>query len=572
MSMKASCAIMRAAAGLTTLMIITACSSSGDSAGQTAGAPSGAGGSAASSEPLVVYTGGSGDIQPIFNPYLPGSQGGGGTIFEPLFFYNTVRSEAPRPRLGESFSWNDDGTELSITLRSGVKWSDGQPFTAKDVVFTLNMITKYKALNGTGYQGKAAATDDTHVVIKFDEPAFVDGPQVLGRIWIVPEHKWKDFPDPRKEQVREPVGTGPYMVDELKPQAYTMKANPSYWGGEPAVKKIRTLSLSGNQSGATALKAGQIDWQTGPVPGIANVEQSYPGYKLIITPVNQMVLDTCANADLGCKGPQTDPAIRQAIYYAVNRTQLNALAFEDTSAEISPSMGLVQRDQAIISSKLRNKVAPMQPDAARAQQILESAGYAKDADGIYVKDGKPAKLTLKTVAGWTDYITAADTLSQQLAKAGIKVTAQQLSYNEWADARGRGDFELMLDSLYQGPAADPFYVYSYFYSTDSTDKVGATPGANFSRFSDPDVDKAIAELKKINPSDTAARQPYFDTIQTRIEQSMPYIPLLTQGTINIYNAKRFTGWPTKEDLYAFPAAWQSPDGSEIYLRLKPTGK
>nr|WP_191910075.1 ABC transporter substrate-binding protein [Microbispora cellulosiformans] len=569
MSIKTS----RVAAGLAALTLVAGCSSSGGSPGQAAGATSGAGGSAASSEPLVVYTGGSGDIQPIFNPYLPGALGGGGTIFEPLFFYNTVRSEgAPRPRLGESFSWNDDGTELSISLRSGVKWSDGRPFTADDVVFTLKMITEHKAMNGTAYQGRATAVDATHVVIKFDEPAFVDGPQVLGRIWIVPEHKWKDIPDPTKEQLREPVGTGPYVVDELKPQAFTLKANPNHWGGEPAVKKIRFPSLSGNQSGATALKAGQIDWQTGPVPDIANVEQSYPGYKLITTPVNQMVLDTCANADLGCKGPQTDPAVRQAIYYAVNRTQLNALAFENTSAEISPSMALLQRDQAVISGRLQNKVAPMRPDAARAQQILESAGYAKGADGIYVKDGKPVKLTLKTVAGWTDYITAADTLSQQLAKAGIKVTAQQLSYNEWADARGRGDFELMLDSLFQGPAADPFYVYSYFYSTDTTDKVGGTPGANVSRFSDPDVDKAIAELKKINVSDTAARQPYFDTIQTRIEQSMPYVPLLTQGTINIYNARKFTGWPTKEDLYAFPAAWQAPDASEIYLRLRPTGK
>ncbi|GII79929.1 peptide ABC transporter substrate-binding protein [Sphaerisporangium rufum] len=520
----------------------------------------------------MVYTGATGDIQPIFNPYLPGSLGGGGMIFESLFFYNIVRNEAPRPRLGESFSWNDDGTELSITLRSGVNWSDGRPFTAKDVVFTLNMIAKYKALNNTGYRGKATATDDTHVVIKFDEPSFLDGPQILGRIWIVPEHKWKDFPDPTKEQLREAVGTGPYLVDDLKPQAFTLKANPGYRDGEPAVKKIRFPSLSGNQSGATALKAGQIDWQTGPVPDIANVEQSYPGYKLIITPLNQMVMDTCANADLGCKGPQTDPAVRQAMYYAVNRTQLNALAFENTSAEISPSMALVQRDQAVMSGRLQNKVAPMQPDPAKAQQILESAGYAKGADGIYAKDGKPVKLTLKTVAGWTDYITAADTLSQQLAKSGIKVTAQQLSYNEWAGARQRGDFQLMLDSLFQGPAADPFYVYSYFYSTDSTDKVGGAAGNNVSRFSDPEVDKALAELKKIDISDTAPRQPYFDTIQTRIEQAMPYIPLLTQGTINIYNAGKFTGWPAKEDLYAFPAAWQAPDASEIYLRLKPTGK
>ncbi|GAA3264106.1 ABC transporter substrate-binding protein [Nonomuraea helvata] len=520
---------------------------------------------------LVIYTGATGDMQVNFNPFTPGSPSTG-PIYEPLFFYNTARADPPQPRLGQKFSWNADGTQLSITLRQGVKWSDGQPFTSRDVVFTLDLLAKNKALNTTGYRGKATAVDDTHVSVKFDEPSFVDGPQLLGRIYIVPEHVWKSVADPTTAQMRNPVATGPYLEDDVKPQAYTVKANPSHWGGEPAIKRVRVLSLSGNQAGAAAIRAGQIDWQTGPVPNVKNAEQAYPGYKVIITPVNQMVLDTCSNPDLGCKGPQTDPAVRQAIYYAVNRTQLNALAFENTSSEISPSLALLERDQAFISGRLQNKVAPMQPDEARAQQILEGAGYAKGADGIYAKDGKPLQLTLKTVSGWTDYITAVNALSQQLKKAGIKVTAQQLSFNEWSDARGRGDYELIIDSLSQGPAADPFYVYSYFYGSDTTEKVGKQAGTNVSRFTDPQVDAAIAALKKIDPKDTAARQPQFDTIQTRIEQAMPYIPLLTQGTISVYNATKFTGWPTKEDLYAFPAAWQSPDNSEIFRRLKPTGK
>ncbi len=52
---------------------------------------------------------------------------------------------------------------------------------------------------------------------------------------------------------------------------------------------------------------------------------------------------------------------------------------------------------------------------------------------------------------------------------------------------------------------------------------------------------------------------------------MPYIPVLTGGTTSQYNAEKFTGWPTAEDLYAFPAVWQRPDNSQIYLNLKPAG-
>jgi peptide/nickel transport system substrate-binding protein len=409
-------------------------------------------------------------------------------------------------------------------------------------------------------------------VVKFAQPAFMDGPQVLGKLFIVPEHIWKNYATPATEVNQNPVGTGPFVLDDFKPQAFTLKANPKYWGGEPTLKHVRYLSLSGNQASADALKAGSIDWQTGPVPDIKDVERNYPGYKAITLPLNQMALLACSNATLGCQGPQTDPAVRKAIYYGMNRTQLNSLAFENTASEISPGFALPQRDAALVSGKLTDRVAPMSPDIAKANDLLTSAGYTKGADGIYAKDGKPLSLTIKVVAGWTDYITALDTLSQQLLQVGIKTTPQQLSWNEWADARGRGQYQLLIDALNQGPAPDPFYVYSYFFSTATTAPVGQTANPNFSRFSDPLVDSEPAELKKTDRGNTAARQPHYDAIQAEIEKTMPYIPLLTGGTTSVYNAKAFTGWPTKEDLYAFPAVWQRPDNSQVYLRLKPAGQ
>ncbi|NUT94773.1 MAG: ABC transporter substrate-binding protein [Saccharothrix sp.] len=521
---------------------------------------------------LVTYSGQSGDYQVNFNPFAPTSIGGAGTIFQTLFFYNVLRDAPPAPRLGSDFAWNPDGTRLSITLRDGVTWSDGEKFTAADVVFTLDMISKHKGMNNTGYAGRAEAVDETHVVVTFDRPSFLDGPSVLGRTYIVPEHKWKDIADPAVAVVENPVGTGPYVLEEFKPQAYTLKANPTYWGGEPAVKKVRSLALSGNQAGTAALKAGQIDWQTGPVPEIKDVGKAYPGYEASIVHLNQIVLDTCSNAALGCTGPQTDPAVRQAIYRAIDRSQTNALAFENTGSEVSPSFLLPGRDDALISAKLRDRTAPMRPDLAEARRLLEGAGYAKDSDGVYAKDGQPVALTLTVVAGWTDYITAAETMGQQLRQAGIKLTTQQVSWNEFVDAKDRGGFQLIIDSLYQGPAPDPYYLYNYFFGTAQTAAVGAKPGPNVSRFSDPEVDRALDALKLVNPADTAARRPLLEQIQTRVEQVMPYIPVLTQGTISMHHSAKFTGWPTTGDLYASPAVWAHPDSAEVLLRLRPAGK
>ncbi|MBQ0985357.1 ABC transporter substrate-binding protein [Streptomyces sp. F63] len=530
---------------------------------------SGGGDSGAADETLVVYTGQSGDYQANFNPYSPSRLDGDGTIFEPLFFYNLTKNEEPAPRLGTEYSWNEDGTELSVTLREGVTWGDGEKFTADDVVFTLDMITKHPTMNGTGYKGRATAVDDTHVEITFDKPSFMEAPQVLGRVWIVPEHIWSRIDDPSKDVMKKPVGTGPFALDTFKAQAFTLKANPGYWDGEPAVKKIRYLSLSGNQAGADALAAGKIDWQTGPVPDMRNVEKNYPGYKAVTVPLNQTVLMTCAAAGKGCKGPQTDPAVRRAIYHALDRTQINELAFQGTSSRISPGFALPERDKALISGKLEDRLAPMEPDAARAADVLEEAGYRKNGEGIYAKDGKPLELTIKVVTGWTDYITAVDTMSQQLKKAGIKVTAQQLSWNEWSDARGQGEYELLIDSLYQGPSADPYYLYNYFYSSATTAKVGEAANPNFSRWTDRAVDRALDELKAISREDTAERQKRFDTIQAAIEKDMPYIPVLTAGTTSEYNAGKFTGWPTEDNMYAFPAVWQRPDHSQIFMNLKP---
>jgi peptide/nickel transport system substrate-binding protein len=93
-----------------------------------------------------------------------------------------------------------------------------------------------------------------------------------------------------------------------------------------------------------------------------------------------------------------------------------------------------------------------------------------------------------------------------------------------------------------------------------------------SRFSDPTVDTALEILKATDLSDTATRQAQFDIIQQKIVEVMPYIPIMTGGTTSEYHADKFTGWPSEDDLYAFPAIWQAPDNAEIFKALKPTGK
>jgi len=529
----------------------------------------GGSGGSSSSDTLVVYTGQAGDYQLNFNPFSPTKIGGMGTIYESLFFYNKAEVTDPVPLLGTEQAWNEDGTVLSVTLREGVKWTDGEAFTADDVAFTFDMLKANPAINGGGYDGTAAAVDDTHVTLTFETPMFTKGPDLMSTA-IVPEHLWKDV-DPTTDVVEKPVGTGAFKLKEFKPQAYTLESNADYWDGAPGVKEIRYLSLSGNQAGADAIAAGTIDWQTGPIPDIQNTHENFPNYDAFTQWQNQMVLGTCSNADMGCEGPQTDPAVRHALYYAMDRDQLNSLAFMNTANDVSPVFTLTPSQDQYLSSSIEEPVAPSTAQADTAAQILEGAGWAKGDDGIYAKDGERLSLTIEVVTGWTDYITAVDTIASQAKAAGIEITAAQSSWNEWTDMRLKGEFQLAIDSLWQGPTADPYYLYNYFFDSSSGGEVGESAGNNYSRFNNADVDAAIDALAALPLDDAAARQPYFDTIQTAIWEDMPYVPIMTGGTTSVWNTAEFTGWPSEEDLYAFPAVWSAWDGAEIFKHLEPKG-
>jgi peptide/nickel transport system substrate-binding protein len=552
-------ALAGASAAVATTLLLAGC------------APASGGSASGSADTLIAYTGQSGDYQINFNPYSPSQIGGIGTIFESLFFVTNVNTDPYAPLLGTEYTWNEDGTQLSVTLREGVKWSDGEDFTADDVAFTFQMLLDTPSLNNGGFDGTVEATDDTHVVFTWDHPAFVSGPTLLGRTPIVPEHIWAET-DPTTDVMEAPIGTGPYTLDNFKPQAFTLAANEDYWDGAPAVKAIRYLSLSGNTAGVDALKAGTIDWQTGPVPDIENVSTTYPGYDAITIPQNQVALLTCSSAELGCTGPQTDPAVRQAVYVALNRDQVNSLAFQNTASEISPTFALTTTQEELISSAVAEPVAPSGADPDKAAEILEAAGWSKGSDGIYEKGGETLSLTVEVVTGWTDYITAIDTMAQQLKAAGIDLRVSQSSWNEWTDKKGKGTYQLAIDSLGQGAASDPYYLYDKYFNTAFTAKVGEVAPQNVARFSDPEVDAALEVLKSTNPEDTAARQVQFDIIQEKIVAAMPYIPVLTGGTTSEFNVDKFTGWPTQDDLYAFPAVWASPDNAQIFKSLKPTGE
>ncbi|GGI04748.1 ABC transporter substrate-binding protein [Isoptericola cucumis] len=566
-----------AVAALTSVTLLAAaCSGAagGDEPAGESGGPAAEG--AATDRELVIWAGSQTPITANFNPYAVGvlhlANGG---IYETLLAYNKLEDVEPTPMLAESFEWNADGTELTVTLREGVQWNDGEAFTADDVVYSFTNDTAKPE-----YLADANATDDTTVVLSFDEPAFANEFAILGSTYIVPEHVFSQHESDTGEDAEgaalkglvawanaeAPVGTGPYELDSASNAAYTAKANPDYWGGEPKVASLRYVGIDANQSAEDLLTTGEIDWTTMFVPDPERVT-STGAYGYVNTPIDPVVLYTCANTDLGCEGDQTDVAVRQALNVAIDRSEINEKAFVGLATEISPTYALLGRDDKWIADGMPAE-SPQTADAAAAGAILEEAGYTKGADGFYAKDGDPVEITLTSVDGWTDFNNAAKLIEEQARAAGLKVTASTVSWNEFADTRVSGEFELIMGGVVGTSIADPFQIYREWFSGDYTQKVGTAlePGEwNFSRYANDEVDAAVQAASETNDEDAKAEA--YATVQEHIVDDLPYIPLVVNATQTFFNTTAYTGWPTEDDMYMFPPSWQGPSSGVVLGKL-----
>jgi peptide/nickel transport system substrate-binding protein len=549
------------AAAVAVALTATGCSSTSSTGG----------GGAGKSSSITIFNGNTNTVTENWNPFSPSLlQPTLGVIYESLYYYNLATDVAPKPMLGTAFKWDAQGKQLTITTRDGVKWSDGQPFTARDVAFTFDLIRRTPAINASGLKiTSARATDDHTAVLTFPETSFTAEPNILGNTPILAQHSWSSISDPAKTTNPKPVGTGPYKLKSFSPQTYVLEKNPAYWQpGKPQIDTVRYISLATADAASAALTAGQVDWMSAFLPGLDKILGSHKDLTYVNTPALTTSIFTCSNAAKGCSGPQTDTAVRQAIYYAIDRDQLNKLAGGGFAVTGSPTMLLPDRDQKWIADAANLKT-PAGADVAKANQILDQAGWVKGSDGIRSKGGQRLTLTIQTVTGWSDYISLNDSMTQALKPVGIELKPQQLSYNEWNNNEVQGKFQLSLDSIGLGASSNPYFTYNPKYSTVTTAKVGqnASTSGNYARYSNPKVDQAIAAAAATNDENTQKQQ--YAVVQQEIVRDLPYIPIYVNSTLTEFNTSRATGWPSNADKYAFPASWKAWDNGVVLSNLKP---
>ena len=208
-----------------------------------------------------------------FNPFSSTQLEGTRLIYEPLEVPSSVDGTyTPFLATGYSFS---NPTTLTYTLRTGVKWSDGHPFSAADVVYTFNLLKQDAALDTTGVwtQLRSVTGSRNSVTMTFNAPS-VPFASVVAAVPIVPEHVWTSVKDPAKFANTKPVGTGPFTLQNFAPTEYTFSKNASYWqAAKIAPTQVKFPAQSSNQStNQLDVTSGKFDWSYNFLP---NVKQTF---------------------------------------------------------------------------------------------------------------------------------------------------------------------------------------------------------------------------------------------------------------------------------------------------------
>ena len=544
--------------------LLAAGCSSGGSNGSNGGPPSGASGT------LTIDNESGGTWSCDFNPfnlsYIAFSLG---TVYEPLMFVNTLQSGAAKPWLATGYTWGNGNKTLTFTIRNGVKFTNGDPMNASDVVYTFNLLKKNKVLDINAVWSVLSSVTQkgsNQVVMTFKAPAVTYFYYIADQIGIVDQKVWSKISNPVKYPDTNPIGTGPYTVSAktCSPQNIKYLANKHYWvKGEPKVATVNYPAFLSNDTANTWLANGQAQWGSQFIPSIKTFLKGQPAIKWWFPPVaNVSMFINLTNPLL------KDVAVRQAMAYAINRKKASTLGefgYEPPSNQtgiVTPTFSKwLDTSQA---AKFGNAYAY---NPQKAISILEHAGYKKGSDGIFAKNGKKLSFTIVDNGGFSDWVNAVNVIVADLKAVGIQVTPQNLSSSSYQAKLYAGQFDLGYGAETGGPS--PYFeLRQWLYSANSA-PIGTAAGSNFERYSNKAVDALINQY----PTTTSAAQQaqIVDKLQLAMLRDVPVIPVTEAVDWFQYDTSKFSGWPTPSNPYAQPAAYNYPDWGVVMMHLRPKG-
>ena len=490
-----------------------------------------------------------------FNPFSASPLGSTTTaIYEPMMIYNKSTGKLV-PWLATEYSWSADNTLLTFNIRQKVKWSDGQPFTAQDVVYTFDLLKNNDALTGTGsnilkdYIDSVTAPDKSTVEFKFKTVYTLAIYDLADQI-IIPEHIWKDVQDPLTWTNDNPVGTGPFtQVAKFDSQIYVLEKNPYYWQDDkPAYQGIRYPAFADNDAANLALANGELDWAGNFVPDIEKTYVAKDPTNFHYYFVGGGVISLIINLSIK---PFDNPEVRKAISMGIDRKMIIQTAMFNY-VPVADATGLGDTQSAWKDPAAAAAGTWTNYDVATANAMLDAAGLARGSDGTRLdQDGNPMKYDLIVPSGWTDWISACQIITQNMKDLGIQISLTTPEENTWTDSVTKGDFQWTLGWGSDGPT--PYNYYRGQMSQLTYAPIGESASENWNRYVNADADALLEQFAQT--SDIAQQKKIMNQIEMIFVNEAPVLPLFPGPDWYEYNTTRFTGFPSAENPYAPGVPW-----------------
>jgi len=500
-----------------------------------------------------------------WNPFITWSKanttGTIGLVYQTLFMYDPLTDELI-PWLAESGEWSDANT-YDLTLREGITWSDGQPLTAADVVFTFELGKKYAALWFSptwNYLDSATAVGDYEVQFKFTDPLYQEWQNNLYNIAIVPQHLWEGRTE---EEItsganENPVGSGAYLYESHSEDRNIWVRNENWWakellGLEVAPKRIVDMRFASNNVALGAVVKGEVDLSNNFLPGIATLsEKGYVQTYFAAAPY-MLSANTAVLFLNTTKPPMDDPAFRRAVAFAIKTPDIVNVAYANLVKAADPT-GLLPGLAKYVDQDVVDRLG-FSYDPAKAKKILADAGY-KDVDGdgfVEAPDGSKIALEVTCPFGWTDWMEAIAVIASSAQDAGINIQAATPDYGAWNTALTTGTFDMTLNN-WAGMSNTPWTLYNLLFRHPIIEVMGS---GNFGRYDNEEMFDLVDQLAAVPADDEAGMKAVCSKIQELMLTEMPMIPLWYNGLWAQYSNAAWTNWPSEaaDTPNTLPCTW-----------------
>jgi peptide/nickel transport system substrate-binding protein len=441
-----------------------------------------------------------------------------------------------------------DGLTWTIKLRPDVLWHDGEPFTADDVAFTLDVIMNPKVTvrsrEGHEHVEHYSAKDSHTIEIKLKE-SFAPYLVSWQKTSVIPKHILSTVPDINIASFNtNPVGTGPFKFKERVAGSYiAFEPNPKYHGGAPKLTSLVQKYVPDQQTLFAQLQTGEVDVYDiqGIPPLLYQRAKALPGAKVLLNP-NPFVEFIYFN----CGKPQfQDKRVRKALYMAVDRKGWIDAVYYGVPV---PTLSYLPPNHWAYNKAL---VDPGY-DPQKAAALLDEAGWKVGGDGVRAKDGVRLAFSMSTTAGAKAREQAQQLVQQNFKKINVEMTIKNMPASVvWGDYTVQSQFDTLMVGWDALLYPDPDYG-DRIRSTGIPAKGGS--GSNYVQYQNPEIDDLCS--KGVAATSLEERKAIYDKIQAILLDDLPFAPIFSYQTI-IGVRDRVKGYEVNP--YLTSNAWNTAD-------------